>query len=73
MEDINLCTLCGKDFVSEKLLDLHVKKYHDSRVFQCEICNLEFIGRQKLSEHKRVHSLKTKCWEPPCITVPKSK
>ena len=50
-----LCTTCGSTFRERWELKCHNQKFHDTRVFNCQICNLEVIGLFKMQGHKNIH------------------
>ena len=60
-----LCTTCGSTFRERWQLKCHNQKLHDTRVFNCQICNLEVIGLFKMQGHKNIHKKKACniCWK----------
>ena len=59
-----LCTTCGSRFRERWELKWHNQKFHDFRVFKCEICNVEVIGQRKFHGHKNIQKKKACniCW-----------
>ena len=53
-----LCSLCGSTFSSEILLSRHMQRSHDSRIFNCETCNKELVGKMSLENHRKLHKTK---------------
>ena len=53
-----LCTTCGSTFRERWELKCHNQKFHDTRVFNCQICNLEVIGLYKMQGHKNIEEFK---------------
>ena len=60
-----LCTTCGSTFRERWELKCHNQKFHDTRVFNCQIFNVEVIGLYKMQGHKNIHKKKACniCWK----------
>ncbi|XP_029176456.1 ras-responsive element-binding protein 1 isoform X2 [Nylanderia fulva] len=46
------CLICGKDFVTEAMLDAHVERAHPKSLATCEICNTSFKSHRQLNHHR---------------------
>lgn len=63
-----LCIKCGKIFLSEALLQVHISSVHcfSQKVFTCVICYKNYeLQKQLISHQLRVHdsSRKTQCFK----------
>ena len=50
--DNKKCDSCGERFSTEKKLEKHKNRFHDSAEVKCENCNAVFKNRKSLSVHK---------------------
>ena len=50
-----VCNICGKRFVHQKILLLHMKKSHNDHQFLCPICKKPFVSHTTLKTHLQVH------------------
>jgi KRAB domain-containing zinc finger protein len=50
-----ICTVCGKEFVSNKKLNSH-KVIHNKRQFICDTCGIGFVSKVGLAAHTRSHT-----------------
>ncbi|XP_039287884.1 zinc finger protein 846 [Nilaparvata lugens] len=50
------CHVCGKIFISDDRLQIHVNIYHGEKKFLCEGCGDKFSTKDSLRAHKRRHS-----------------
>ena len=53
-----LCNECAKSFAKEVDLVIHQSRAHDKRHFSCEVCQENFIGKDKHRDHIRKHNKK---------------
>ena len=53
-----LCNECAKSFAKEVDLVIHQSRAHDKRHFSCEVCQENFIGKDKHRNHMRKHNEK---------------
>lgn len=54
---MQICDMCGKDFVRASGLRKHVKEHHENlRPYICHICEKGYIYLSALKEHLRSHS-----------------
>lgn len=49
------CEICGSQYVTEGLLNMHKKRLHEGFKYQCEICPEQFDQSKKLLHHRRLH------------------
>lgn len=50
------CEYCSKSFSSDKKLELHASRRHQTpRPHRCSFCNLAFSNKKKLHDHLRSH------------------
>ena len=54
-----VCTPCGQTFEDKEKLSNHELRYHDKRVFTCDQCQKEVVGRVKLLDHRKKHKATT--------------
>ena len=51
-----LCCICGVGKVDKVKLDEHIRREHsDKQIVSCKVCDKEFEGKKKLSNHMRNH------------------
>ena len=53
-----LCNECAKSFAKEVDLVIHQSRAHDKRHFSCEVCQENFIWKDKHRDHIRKHNKK---------------
>ena len=53
-----LCNECAKSFAKEVDLVIHQSRAHDKCHFSCEVCQENFIGKDKHRNHMRKHNKK---------------
>ena len=53
-----LCNECAKSSAKEVDLVIHQSRAHDKRHFSCEVCQENFIGKDKHRNHMRKHNKK---------------
>ena len=51
----NLCSHCGKTFSDKKNFQIHMRRCIDKRIFHCEQCDKDFVGRVSHSNHLATH------------------
>lgn len=56
-----LCRDCGKMFLCDSRLKIHVSTYHTEKKFPCDICGGKFLSTASLKTHKKKHSGKWVC------------
>ena len=51
------CEICGKDFLNQMALSVHISKMHNYQLTKCNICGKEvkYIGRHIISCHKDIN------------------
>lgn len=54
-EDKFQCQICGKVFISEKGLRLHLELHNGEKRFECHICGKRFLLKTLLEQHLRSH------------------
>ncbi|XP_046975822.1 zinc finger protein 431-like [Vanessa cardui] len=54
------CTLCPKEFSSNKTLKVHTRLHTGERPYVCNTCDKAFISHSNLSKHKTKHENKEK-------------
>ena len=52
------CNECAKSFAKEVNLVIHQSRAHDKCHFSCEVCQENFIGKDKHRNHMRKHNKK---------------
>jgi len=50
------CNVCGRGFVAEQSLEIHMRTHNESRPFHCEVCNQHFTQKSGLLAHMRIHT-----------------
>ena len=50
-----MCSQCGSQFSTKKEYGSHITNCQDKRLFKCDTCEKEFIGKKKLFNHMRSH------------------
>ncbi|XP_061528635.1 zinc finger protein 624-like [Phycodurus eques] len=50
------CSVCGKSFVSNSVLIVHVRRHTGEKPFGCSVCGKRFIQRASFVLHMRTHT-----------------
>ncbi|XP_018326632.1 gastrula zinc finger protein XlCGF26.1-like [Agrilus planipennis] len=51
-----LCTNCGRKFVTQGALNVHMKRHGDRKEFPCSVCDKGFCTKAELVKHLKAHS-----------------
>ena len=51
-----MCNLCGKMFLTETSLNMHIASHENPLCFKCEVCDKEFHRKDKYENHVKIHS-----------------
>ncbi|KAF5271308.1 hypothetical protein FQA39_LY08106 [Lamprigera yunnana] len=54
------CTVCLKNFTTEKYRDIHMKGHTGDKKFQCRTCDKSFLSKSHLTEHIKFHNENSK-------------
>jgi len=53
------CSICHHKFSSVMSKKIHIKTQHDDKVYECNVCQEEFISKHNLRMHKSTHREQT--------------
>lgn len=65
-ERTNMCSFCGKGFITKYDLGLHEKIHLHKREYKCEICPKRFNTRKNLGTHKVICHTDPLLWNHQC-------
>lgn len=59
-EENTICALCGATFARNKM-HLHMKRFHDTKTYECSICGKVFSDAIRYGNHVRYHKTSNPC------------
>ena len=55
------CTVCGKMFMKNHVLEAHLKTHNEIQPFFCDMCDKKFYSKWRLEKHISGHNINKFC------------